>query len=396
MSGTSGQAKRLEAIQIKLTGEMAKKYDVYYRVHAQHFGWLDWAKNGEESGTAGFGYRLEGMQIVLVKKGESLPEISPTSRDDRAYVVQGEENIHPGNLIAYQNHVQNIGWQPYMVDGVTAGTSGQSLRLESMRIKLNRPAYTGSVEYRTHIQNIGWENEWKKDGEMSGTSGRSLRLEAMQVRLTGEMADHYDVYYRVHAQNFGWLNWAKNGEESGTAGFGYRLEAMQMVLVPKGQALGSYNPACDRNEAFVQLTKDLAISMARANGYDQIYEGTLKFCATPSQVKTLFASESWWTEWITEQPDSYYYSNAEIHNLPFPILCLDRETTVMSNSFGRPGVRARRTKFLYFPENKDSWRSYNGKRMVIAYHSDKAKVPTVAFLPGDMPYAFGAMIVWVD
>lgn len=68
MSGTSGQAKRLEAIQIKLTGEMANKYDVYYRVHSQKFGWLGWAKNGASAGTAGYGYRLESIQIKLVKK----------------------------------------------------------------------------------------------------------------------------------------------------------------------------------------------------------------------------------------------------------------------------------------------------------------------------------------
>ena len=51
MSGTSGQSKRLEAIQIKLTGQTAEKYDIYYRVHCQDFGWLGWAKNGEASGS---------------------------------------------------------------------------------------------------------------------------------------------------------------------------------------------------------------------------------------------------------------------------------------------------------------------------------------------------------
>lgn len=74
MSGTNGQAKRLEAIQIRLTGEMANHYDVYYRVHAQSYGWLNWAKNGEEAGTAGYAKRLEGIQIILVPKGQSAPE----------------------------------------------------------------------------------------------------------------------------------------------------------------------------------------------------------------------------------------------------------------------------------------------------------------------------------
>lgn len=39
-SGTTGEAKRLEAIQIELTGALATQYDVYYRVHAQRSaGW---------------------------------------------------------------------------------------------------------------------------------------------------------------------------------------------------------------------------------------------------------------------------------------------------------------------------------------------------------------------
>ena len=72
-AGTSGQAKRLEAIQIKLTGEMASKYDIYYRVHSQTYGWLDWAKNGEMAGTEGLAKRLESIQILLVEKGGTAP-----------------------------------------------------------------------------------------------------------------------------------------------------------------------------------------------------------------------------------------------------------------------------------------------------------------------------------
>ena len=77
---------------------------------------------------------------------------------------------------------------------------------------------------------------WVSNGAASGTSGESKRLEAIEIQLTGNAANTYDVYYRVHAQNFGWLDWAKNGTSSGTAGFAYRLEAIQIVLVPKGGA----------------------------------------------------------------------------------------------------------------------------------------------------------------
>ncbi len=244
MSGTSGQSKRLEAIQIKLTGKMAEYYDVYYRVHAQNFGWLGWARNDEESGTAGYAYRLEGIEIVLVEKGTPFEEYGK----DIAFKDK-EENTPPttpGNkpnvdvedddqMVEYTTHVQNIGWQDYTTAGLMAGTSGQALRLEGIKIRLKDQKYSGNIEYRTHIQNIGWETKFKKNDEMSGTSGKSLRLEAIEIKLTGEMAEHYDIYYTVHAENFGWLGWAKNGERAGTAGYAYRLEGIIIKLVPKGQ-----------------------------------------------------------------------------------------------------------------------------------------------------------------
>ena len=73
ISGTTGKSKRLEAIRIRITGDLAKEYDVYYRVHAQTYGWLGWAKNGESAGTEGYSKRLEAIEIVLVRKGNSAP-----------------------------------------------------------------------------------------------------------------------------------------------------------------------------------------------------------------------------------------------------------------------------------------------------------------------------------
>ena len=142
----------------------------------------------------------------------------------------------PAARVVYRTHVQKIGWQNYVANGKTAGTSGKSLRLEAIDIILGDQPYDGSIAYRTHIQKLGWETAWKKDGDMSGTSNRALRLEAIQIKLTGKMATYYDVYYRVHAQHFGWMGWAKNGARAGTAGYAYRLEAIQIQLVPKGGA----------------------------------------------------------------------------------------------------------------------------------------------------------------
>lgn len=218
MAGTSGQSKRLEAIKIKLSGEVANQYDIYYRVHAQSYGWLDWAKNGEAAGSEGYSKRLEGIEIRLVKKGEAAP-----GSTSRPFVSK---------MIKYQTHVQNIGWQSEKADGEVSGTSGQYLRLEGIKIHLGG-SIDGGIAYATHVQTYGWQS-YVSDGQLSGTSGQSKRLEAIRMNLTGNAANQYDVYYRVHAQHFGWLGWAKNGQSAGTAGYSYRLEAIQIVLVPKG------------------------------------------------------------------------------------------------------------------------------------------------------------------
>ena len=63
----------MEAIQIQLIGEMEKKYDIYYRVHVQDYGWLGWTKNGAKAGTEGMSKRMEGIQIQLVEKGKTGP-----------------------------------------------------------------------------------------------------------------------------------------------------------------------------------------------------------------------------------------------------------------------------------------------------------------------------------
>lgn len=223
MSGTEGKALRLEGIQIRLTGKDAAKYDIYYRVHAQNYGWLDWAKNGESAGTEGFGYRLEGIEIKVVEKNAAAP-----GETEQPFITG---NIH----INYQTQIQNVGWQELKKDGAMSGTSGQSLRLEGIKINVENAGYDVGVNYQTHVENIGWQ-DLRTNGKMSGTEGESKRLEGIRISLTGNDADLCDVYYQVHAQNYGWLNWAKNGESAGTEGFGYRLEGIHIVVVPKGQA----------------------------------------------------------------------------------------------------------------------------------------------------------------
>ncbi|MBQ9934559.1 MAG: hypothetical protein IJO70_01820 [Lachnospiraceae bacterium] len=253
LSGTEGKAKRLEAIQIKLTGADANKYDIYYRVHAQTYGWMGWVKNGESAGTAGQSKRLEAIQIVILPAG-TYPSEGSLGCGFVDIAKKPSHNVT--GAVTYMTHVQSYGDQKWVSDGSIAGTSGEAKRLEQISIKVNSTKLSGasgSVEYKTHVQSYGWMN-WVKDGARSGTSGQGKRLEAIKIRLTGDLANRYDIYYRVHAQTYGWLGWVKNGAPSGTEGYGKRLEAIQIVIVPKNTPAPNHLPAKSGQSGFVSKT----------------------------------------------------------------------------------------------------------------------------------------------
>lgn len=227
MAGTKGQAKRLEEIRVKLTGDEYSG-SIQYKTHIQSYGWQDWSYNGEKSGSRGQAKRLEGIEIKLVPKSQ--------------IVDMG---------VQYRVHCQTHGWMSWLTDGKTSGTTGEGKRLEAIEVKLTGNRYYGGISYRTHVQTYGWETKMVSNGAMSGTSGQAKRLEAIELELYGEVAYYYDVYYRVHAQSYGWLGWAKNGETAGTSGMAKRLEAIQIKLVPKNSDTSQFE---DGKKAYIKGT----------------------------------------------------------------------------------------------------------------------------------------------
>ena len=64
---------RIEALQIKLTGDLAKKYNIWYRTYVDGYGWLDWASNKDISGSTGLDLPIAAVQVKLVKKSAQQP-----------------------------------------------------------------------------------------------------------------------------------------------------------------------------------------------------------------------------------------------------------------------------------------------------------------------------------
>ena len=209
MSGTSGQAKRLEAIEIKLDGEMAEHFDIYYRVHAQTFGWLGWARNGEQAGTAGYAKRLEGIEIQLVEKDREFGEYgekvsfkekgtaeSITLNKTSIGIEAGEEVTLIATVLPEDAEDKTITWSSDNEDSATVDQNGKITTIHEG---------TATITART------------KNG-LTATCNVNI------------LPPIPGVAYKTHVQTYGWQNYVSNGTMSGTSGEAKRLEAIQIKL----------------------------------------------------------------------------------------------------------------------------------------------------------------------
>lgn len=136
-------------------------------------------------------------------------------------------------------HVSKIGWQKTVDMNEIIGTTGRKLALEAVKINLadvdmpeGAKKLEGGIEYRAHVRNIGWQ-KYVSNGAIAGTTGKSLQMEAIQIKLTGELAEKYNVEYRAHVKDIGWQKYVSNGTIAGTTGKSLRMEAVQIRLVEK-------------------------------------------------------------------------------------------------------------------------------------------------------------------
>ncbi len=124
-----------------------KETKLKYRVHLQDYGWQDWKRNGEMAGTTGESKRLEAIQI-------DYPDVEAKAHiQDYGWVDYGKITKDTvigttgeskrleclclkGNFV-YRVHLQDTGWTCWtLADGIcTLGSVGESLRIEAIEIK---------------------------------------------------------------------------------------------------------------------------------------------------------------------------------------------------------------------------------------------------------------------
>lgn len=248
--GTTGQGRAVEAVRLRLTGSLAKDYDVYYRVHASNIGWMAWAKDGEEAGTTGMSCSLEAVQIKLIKKGTSHPDTS------------GYPHLEIPT-VTYSAQVKGA-WQNYVPAGEVSGTTGQGIPITGFSAKTTS-SVAGGIAYQLHLSNVGWTSG-KTNGEQLSSTAESNSVEAIKISLSGDLATYFDVWYRVHVDNVGWLGWTKNGAVAGNTGYGTHVQAVQVRLTRKGaNAPGSTVSPCllGQPSAFANPMQKKIVDLAR-------------------------------------------------------------------------------------------------------------------------------------
>ena len=114
------------------------------------------------------------------------------------------------------------------------------------------------------MEDYGWL-DYVSDGDISGTTGESRRLEAIKIRLSGDISDYYDVNYRVYCQNIGWLDWTSNGKVAGTVGGSYKLEAIQIKLSSK-------------SDEKLEKTNKSSLTFSYKNGFKVCYDANGRLC----------------------------------------------------------------------------------------------------------------------
>ena len=122
------------------------------RTQSRGYGWTDWVGSGAQSGGTG---QVEQLQVQA------------SSSD-----LSGAAQVRSCNAGGW------TGWS-----GDNGSTGGSGTRMEAFQVQLtSQMSYYYNVWYRAYIQNAGWLG-WAKNGETAGSVGQSLRVEALQVMI---------------------------------------------------------------------------------------------------------------------------------------------------------------------------------------------------------------------
>ena len=180
------------------------------------------------------GFKYDAWQYTSVKTYNGINGGVDTSE----WYASFDDDVKPAadTNIYYRVHCQTYGWMNAVSNGEWAGTSGESKRLEALKIT---PPEGVELEVTVHIQTYG-DRIYKgiKKGASSGlgsstndpiigTTGESKRIEGITIKCTKNTTGKH-IKYQGHCQTYGDTKICSDGEFCGTKGESKRLEAIRI------------------------------------------------------------------------------------------------------------------------------------------------------------------------
>lgn len=117
-----------------------------YRAYCQSYGWMPWASDDEVSGTTGEGKRMEAIQfgmnsqITAQAHCQSYGDMREVFAGNICGTVAEAKRMESIKLdapykIKYRAHIQGSGWTQWVSNGTWCGTKGEGKRMEAIEVK---------------------------------------------------------------------------------------------------------------------------------------------------------------------------------------------------------------------------------------------------------------------
>ena len=199
--------------------------------------------------SGGSGCRQSAYSVTYTTNTKtSTPSFTISDNAGNTNVCSKSVNVYVGKTanIVYQTYNgastdHNIstvaaGYGPWInYNGGLSGRIAQASPVYKIYVSASSDNISGNVNYQVYQQSYATNNNPNGigNGTWFGTDGK--RIEAVRFWLTGDMANAFDIMYRVYVQGQGWLfNPAYNGNWAGSSGLCKKIEGIQIGIYPKG------------------------------------------------------------------------------------------------------------------------------------------------------------------
>lgn len=206
----------------------------------------DWIQNVNVCAARGINYRL--LETCFISNSDDM-DVFNANIDKVATGILAAFGIEAGeggsmldvgepynsHNLTYWAHVAYLGSLDQVRDGQMAGTQGRSLRLEGFSVDTTQLDVEGVLRlgFQTHQSGVGWVDDGEATPDkLLGTQGQSRAIEAVMPYII-ENTTGKNVYFTVHAADYGWLpvqQVTPRGTPAGSTGQSRQLEAIKIWL----------------------------------------------------------------------------------------------------------------------------------------------------------------------